>query len=62
MICDNTDTLKKILDGVLTIRGGDVDILDETRLREALIDDLIQTAVFASEAEVRKAARWLIRR
>jgi len=62
MICDNTDRLKKILDGVLMVRGEDVEILDEMRLREALIDDLIQTAVFASEAEVRKAARWLIRR
>jgi fructose/tagatose bisphosphate aldolase len=62
MICDNTDMLKKILDGVLTVRGEDVEILDDIRLREALIDDLIQTAVFASEAEVRKAARWLIRR
>ena len=62
MICENTDMLKKALDGVLTVRGEDVDILDDMRLREALIDDLIQTAVFASEAEVRKAARWLIRR
>jgi len=56
------DMLQKALDGVLTVKGEDVDILDEIRLREALIDDLIQTAVFASEAEVRKAARWLIRR
>jgi len=62
MICENTDMLKKTLDGVLTVRGEDVDILDDMRLREALIDDLIQTAVFASEAEMRKAARWLIRR
>ncbi len=62
MICDHMDKLKKILDGVLTIRGEDIEILDEKRLREALIDDLIQSAVFASEAEVRKAARWLIRR
>ncbi len=62
MICENMDMLQKTLDGVLTVRGEDVEILDEIRLREALIDDLIQTAVFASEAEVRKAARWLIRR
>jgi fructose/tagatose bisphosphate aldolase len=62
MICDNTAMLKKVLDGVLTVRGEDVEILDDKRLREALIDDLIQTAVFASEAETRKAACWLIRR
>jgi fructose/tagatose bisphosphate aldolase len=62
MICDNTDMLKKILDGVLAIRGVDVEMLDETRLRGTLIDTLIQTAVFSSEEETRKAARWLIRR
>ena len=62
MICENIDGLKKILDGVVTVKGEGVAILDTTRLRETLIDDLIRTAVFASEAEVRKAARWLIRR
>jgi fructose/tagatose bisphosphate aldolase len=62
MICDNTDMLRKILDGVLAIRGVDVEMLDETRLRGTLIDTLIQTAVFSSEEETRKAARWLIRR
>ncbi|MBM4312836.1 MAG: aldolase [Deltaproteobacteria bacterium] len=62
MICENMDGLKKILVGVLALRGADLEILDQTKLRETLIDDLIQTAVFASEAEVRKTARWLIRR
>ncbi|MEW6334329.1 MAG: class II fructose-bisphosphate aldolase, partial [Thermodesulfobacteriota bacterium] len=62
MICEKMEMLQKAMEGVLSVKGGDVDILDEARLRGALIDDLIQTAVFASEADMRKAARWLIRR
>ncbi len=62
MICDNIDSLKKAMEGVLTIAENDVRVLDEQRLRETLIDDLIGTAVFASVDETRAAARWLIRR
>ena len=47
MICDNIDLLKKATEGVLTIAGNDVRVLDEKCLRETLIDDLIRTAVFA---------------
>ena len=50
------------MEGVLTIAGNDVRVLDEKRLREELIDDLIRTAVFAPGEETRAAARWLIRR
>ncbi|MDP2838431.1 MAG: aldolase, partial [Syntrophales bacterium] len=62
MICDNIDLLKKTTEGVLTIEGNDVRVLDEKCLRETLIDDLIRTAVFAPGEETRAAARWLIRR
>jgi fructose/tagatose bisphosphate aldolase len=62
MICDNLDSLKKAMEGVLTIAEKDVRVLDEQRLRETLIDDLIGTAVFAPGDETRAAARWLIRR
>ena len=62
MICENTDVLKKALAGILAAGERDVRILDEKRLRGELIDDLIQTAVLASDAEAQKAARWLIRR
>ncbi len=62
MIYENTDMLKKALNGVLTAGERDVRIVDEKRLRDALIDDLIQTAVFGPDAEARKAACWLIRR
>jgi fructose/tagatose bisphosphate aldolase len=62
MICNNTDMLKKAVEGVLTFDGNDVRVVDEKRLREERIDDLIRTAVFAPEEETRAAARWLIRR
>lgn len=62
MICNNTDMLKKAVEGVLTFDGNDVRVLDEKRLREERIDDLIRTAVFAPGEETRAAARWLIRR
>ena len=45
MICENVDMLKKALNGVLTAVARDVRIGDEKRLRDALIDDLIRTAV-----------------
>ena len=62
MIFDNTNLLKKAMEGVLTIEGGDIRVLDEKRLRKERIDDLIRTAVFSPGEETRAAARWLIRR
>ena len=61
MIFENMDLLKKAMEGVLTVEGGNVRV-DEKRLREGLIDDLIRTAVFAADEGTRAAARWLIRR
>ncbi|MBE0556091.1 MAG: aldolase, partial [Proteobacteria bacterium] len=62
MICENIDMLKKDLNGVLAAEERDVRIVDEKRLRDTLIDDLIRTAVFAPDEGTRAAARWLIRR
>ena len=59
---ETIDQLKKGLEGILEISDGDVRVLDERRLRSSLIDDLIFTAVFSSQDDTRKAARWLIRR
>ncbi len=59
---ESIDQLKKGLEGVLTISEGDVRVLDERSLRSSLIDDLVFTAVFSSQDDTRKAARWLIRR
>ncbi|MBU2055883.1 MAG: class II fructose-bisphosphate aldolase [Proteobacteria bacterium] len=61
MIYDNTELLKKAGEGVLAVEGADVRVMDENRLRETLIDDLIRTAVFSLEEETRTAARRLIR-
>ena len=62
MICENIDTLKKALNGILATGERDVRVVDEKRLRDTLIDDLIRTAVFAPDEGTRAAARWLIRR
>jgi len=62
MICENIDVLKKALNGVLAAGERDVRIVDEKKLRDVLIDDLIRTAVFAPEEGTRRTARWLIRR
>ena len=57
MVRATTEVLKKGIGDILTISGNDVRIVDEKRLRETLIDDLIRTAVFAPEAETQAAAR-----
>lgn len=62
MICENTEMLKKALDGVLSAGEREVRILDEKRLRESLIDDLVLTAVFSPDEAAQAAARWVIRR
>jgi fructose/tagatose bisphosphate aldolase len=62
MVYENIEMLKKALQGVLVIAGENVEIRDEKKLREVLIDDLIRTAVFADDPEMRAAARWIIRR
>ena len=59
---ETVDQLKKGFEGILKISDGDVKVLDKKKLRSSLIDHLILTAVFSSDEETRKAARWLIRR
>ncbi|MBW2562206.1 MAG: aldolase, partial [Deltaproteobacteria bacterium] len=62
MIYQTTDQLKRNIDGVLAIDGGDIVITDENRLRDALIDNLVYSAVFSADSTVKASARWLIRR
>lgn len=62
MIYESLDHLKKNISGVLTIEKDDVTVLDETRLRETLIDDLVYSAVFSPDSGVQSCSRWLIRR
>ena len=47
------------LQGVATIRGDGLEIRDEGRLGDELVDDLAAAAVFG-EADVREAARWVL--
>ena len=61
-VYESIGQLKKSLEGSLKISGNDIQIQDEKKLRSTLIDDLIFTAVFSPQEEIRKAARWLIRR
>ncbi len=62
MICDNSEQLKAAWQGILSVEGNDVRVLEEGKLRNELIDTLIFTALFSSQAETAAAARWLIRR
>jgi fructose/tagatose bisphosphate aldolase len=62
MIFETMDQLRRGWEGILDISQNDVRVLDESRLQQSLIDDLIFTAVFSPQQELREAARWLIRR
>jgi len=62
MIYQTIDQLKQNIIDVLTIDKGDIVISDEKRLRDVLIDDLIYSAIFSTDDEVKLSARWLIRR
>jgi len=62
MIYQNEDQLKKGCESILACKEGDVRILDESRFREELIDDLIYTAVFSPNPAIQEAAAFLIRR
>src|SRR4030065_51115 len=62
MIFENKDQLKKRCAQIIQTDGGDVRILDEAKLKNELIDDLIYTAVFSPDKATQEAACWLIRR
>ncbi|MCD6486575.1 MAG: class II fructose-bisphosphate aldolase [Syntrophobacterales bacterium] len=61
MIYNTIAQLKQNISGVLTIEREDIIISDENRLRDVLIDDLIYSAIFSPDDEVKSSARWLIR-
>ena len=62
MIYKDKKELRQKCSKIIEIDGNDVVILNETELKNVLIDDLIQTAVFSADEATREAARWLIRR
>lgn len=53
--------LERAIDGVLTVQGDDIRIVDDAVLRDSLIDRLIYSAVFG-DTDVNAVSRWLIRR
>jgi fructose/tagatose bisphosphate aldolase len=59
---ESIDQLKKAIDGVLEIKGNNVVVLDEAKLKSSFIDALIYTGVFSADQAVKDMARWLIRR
>jgi|WetSurMetagenome_2_1015567.scaffolds.fasta_scaffold02876_4 fructose/tagatose bisphosphate aldolase len=62
MIYENEDQLKKGCESILAYDGRDVRVLNESRFRKELIDDLIFTAVFSPDPATSQAAGFLIRR
>ncbi len=60
-IAKNSEELKSFLEGVVSAENGNVSILDENKLRESVIDDLIYTAVFAEDENLREETKALIR-
>jgi fructose/tagatose bisphosphate aldolase len=62
MIYEDKKQLLNECEKIVELDGNDVRILDEAKLKNELIDDLIYTAVFSPDQATQEAARWLIRR
>ncbi len=62
MIFENKNQLKDQCAPIIKLDGSDIHILDEGKLKNELIDDLIYTAVFSPNQATSEAACWLIRR
>jgi len=62
MVCKDKSELLQKCSNIIGIDGQDVVILNEGKLVEEFIDDLIHTAVFSADRDTQEAARWLIRR
>ena len=60
-VYETAGQVKAAISGILQIEGNRVQILDETKLRSSLIDDLIFSVAFSSVSDVRTACQWLIR-
>ena len=54
------DDLRARMSGVATITDDGLEVSDERRFREEVVDGLAFEAVFADDAAVRDAARWVI--
>jgi len=59
---ESIDQINKAIEGILEIKGNNVVVSDEAKLKASLIDALIYTGVFSADSAVRDRCRWLIRR
>jgi fructose-bisphosphate aldolase, class II len=53
------DLLQRI-EGVARVDGDGLEVIDEDRLRDEVVDGLVFEAVFNADADIRDAARWMI--
>ena len=60
MQISTADDLRARLEGVASITETGLEVLDERRLRDELIDELVFEAVFHADAAVRDGVRWVI--
>ncbi len=60
MTLTSSADLEARLDGVALIRGDRLEVTDERRFRNELVDGLVSDAVFAADLDLRDAARWVI--
>ncbi len=60
-IAKNLEELNGFLNGTVSIQNGKVEIQDESKLRDQVIDDLVYTAVFSENEDVKEEAKSLIR-
>ncbi|MCA1588676.1 MAG: aldolase, partial [Chloroflexi bacterium] len=55
-----SEDLRPRLEGVAVVRADGLELLDERRFREELLDGLVFDAVFGADSELRDGARWVI--
>lgn len=60
-ILNSLEEVYTSLKGVVDVDSGKVKILDETTLRNTLIDDLVYTAVFSEDYSLKEEVKYLIR-
>ncbi|ACN98454.1 class II fructose-bisphosphate aldolase [Sulfurihydrogenibium azorense] len=60
-ILENTHQVNERLKDVVSIENGKISILDEKKLRDEVIDDLIYTAVFSKDYNLKEEVKYIIR-
>lgn len=54
------ETMQQACKGVLEISKGKLDITDEKRFRNEMVDKLVWNSIFAADEQVKATARWII--